>query len=928
MNVHVISAIFKRNFVSYFSNPTGYVFITVFVFLSSLAAFWPEEFFNNNLANLDQLNRYLPYILLVFIPAITMSIWAEERRQGTDELLLTIPAGDFDVVVGKYLAAVAIYGVSLLFSLVCNWAVLSSLGNPDLGLIIGTYFGYFVVGLAMLSVGMAASFLTSNLTVGFVLGAMFNAPLVFSGLVPDWASWLRQWSIDDQFRDFSRGVISIASLTFFLSLVAVMLYASMVLIGRRHWRGGSDAEPMPMHYLTRFLCLLVLVVGLNIFLSKHNSARVDVTSEQLSSISPQTRALLSKIKNKTVQIDAYVSKDPPEDFVQDKLNLISTLREVQAAGGSKIQLHIHEMEPFSQAATRAEQQFGITPRRVASRSGGVRKEEELFMGLAVTSGLEKAVVPFIDKGIPIEYEVIRSIATVCDEKKKRIGVLTTDAKLYGGFDMQTMGSTPNQPIIDELQKQYDLTQVDPSNPITEKFDVLLAVQPSSLNPQQMDNFITAVKSGQPTAIFEDPVAVFASNVPGTDQPKQPPGGMNPFMQNRQPPEPKGDVKRLWDLLGVDFHGSDIVWQDYNPYRKMPDLMPEFVIVDRGSGAKEPFNEKNPITARVQQVLFPFPGYIKGKHSSQLTFTPLVSTSDRSGFVPFDKLFQPTMMGGMQLNPNLKYEQTGTTDNYIVAALITGKLKADAVPMSDKEPAADDDAKTETKPEETNAETATSESKPAEPAKPKDAEINVVLVSDIDCLMNVFFNIRAMGTDKDAPVDWKFDNVTFVLNVLDDLAKDDRFIEIRKRRPQHRTLDTIERRTEDAYKASQKAKQKFVQDRDEALKAEQKKFDDRINELKNRKNVNPRQALTEVAIAQQDGQRRLEMQTEKLKRELDSKVKLTEVNLAQQVRSTQDWFKLWSVLLPPIPPLIVAFFVFFNRREKEKAGVAKTRLRVK
>ena len=124
--------------------------------------------------------------MLVFIPAITMSIWAEERRQGTDELLLTAPASDIDVVLGKYLAGVAIFTVSLLFSafaifLVFNWG----LGSPDGGLFASTFIGYWFIGIAMIAIGMVASFLTDNLTVGFILGTLFNLPLALFG-VSDW----------------------------------------------------------------------------------------------------------------------------------------------------------------------------------------------------------------------------------------------------------------------------------------------------------------------------------------------------------------------------------------------------------------------------------------------------------------------------------------------------------------------------------------------------------------------------------------------------------------------------------------------------------------------------------------------------------------------------------------------------------------------
>lgn len=923
MKWHVLDAVFKRNFVAYFSNPTGYVFICVFVLLGSLAAFWPPEFFNSNLANLDQLNRYLPYILLVFVPAITMSVWADERRQGTDELLLTIPASDLEVVSGKYLATVGIFTVAIMFSLICNLIILLRWGTPDGGLFFTNYLGYWFVGVAMLSIGMVASFLTSNLTVGFILGLAFNAPLVVAdraGAVmgTKMAEQIKSWSLSEHFSDFGRGVVSFSSTAYFLGIVLVCLYVSMVLIGRRHWAGRRDGSQMGLHYVFRSLSLVAGALGVVLVL-RTIDVRADLSAEQISSLAFDTRQLLRTLEtDRPVEIKAYISPSVPEDYAQTRLTLLNMLRQLQRLGRGKVNVELVSTESKTEAAALASQQFGIEPVSVLSRVRGTYREEEIFLGAAFTCGLEKVVVPFFDRGTPVEYEMIRSICTAAQQKRKRLGVLTTDADLFGGFDMTSGQQRPRQPIVDELEKQYDVVQVDASAPITERYDVLLAVQPSSLGPEQMNHFVDAVRSGQPVAIFEDPLPVLMQGVPGTGQPRRAPGGPMAMFQ-QQGGQPKGDIGQLWRTLGIRMVGTEgrpamgvmgtsplVIWQQYNPHPKL-ELPNEFIFIDSGLGKKvSAFSQSQEITSGLQEVLFPFPGGLKKDDAIDSTWTPLVQTGEAAGTIEVEQV-----MGNRGDMRTLRiYEKpSGAGEQTVLAVLV--ERKSQQSPADAASVAKIDDAI----------------------AADSGKAIKAVVVADIDMLDGRIFGLRNRPDEVFA---LDFDNVTFVLNVLDSLSGDDRFLDIRKRKPKHRTLERIEETVADSRDQADKQRQEFIQlfekaegEANQGMQQAVGELEKKIKDLEGEGDSDPQaamRAVQQLASRQRLEQRRLDTKIEQLKRTRDVEVAAVERQLEATVRREQDRQKWLAVLLPPIPPLVVAFFVYFRRRASEREGVAKTRLR--
>ena len=379
------------------------------------------------------------------------------------------------------------------------------------------------------------------------------------------------------------------------------------------------------------------------------------------------------------------------------------------------------------------------------------------------------------------------------------------------------------------------------------------------------------------------------------------------MMMGQRPEPKGEITPLWNLLGVDFGADNVIWQDYNPYPKLAEIFKEFVFVDHGEdkGAK-PFSETDPVSSGLQQLLFVFPGSISGLNASDMTFTPRVETGQKTGTVDVQQIAPMAMFGMMQISDERK--QVPTDRQYVMAARIQGELATEPKPAVEADKGAKEDADSK---------------------KPETTKINVILVADIDMLHRAFFSLREQGDNPEAGLDLRFDNVTFVLNVLDSLAGDDRFVEIRKRRPVHRTLTAIERATEDSRKKTADEAKRLQDEFDDFVKNEQKKLDDKMKVLEERmkkENIGSQDVLMQVAMAQQAGQKRLDAEKERLKAKMDREKNRIDTTMNLEIERVQDTYKLWAVLLPPILPLLIAVFVFISRRTQEKEGVARSRLR--
>ena len=905
---HVISAVFFRNLGSYFSGLLGYVVIVAFVVIAAALAF-NAEFFASNSATLDQLTQNFPALLVFLIPAITMTSWADERKLGTDELLFTMPATDFEILVGKYKAVFSVYTIALLFSCT-NLVMLDIIGNPDAGVQFTTYVGYWLAGAALVSAGMLASALTSNAAVAFVLGAVFCSVPVFISTVTDViisgltafltslgvaketiisylpaAGSMETLTVGHHLSDFALGILPLEGTVYFISLTAFFLYLNYIVISRRHWNTGEAGNSMGGQYMLRGISLAVILISVTT-LSIGSVKRFDFTEKHLYTLSPTTLKTLKEIDEKRpVRIQAYVSPSVPEEYAAVHRNLVGLLREMENRGGGNVNVRMISVEPYSEAAEEA-RHFGIEARKVQTERDGQITVSDVYLGARISSGNDEVIVPFFDVGMSVEYELTRSLRTVSKESRLTVGILATDARVMGGFDSATFRSLPEWQIVRELKKQYKLESVSPDTPIESgKYDVLIAILPSSLTQPQLDNFVAYVEGGNSTLIFADPMPVFGGGRGMQMAPRQPKPRQGGMMGQQAPPQQKGDDGKLTSLLNVlevAWDNGEVVFDKDNPHPRFSEAVrPELVFISSKKAVREAFSTKSKITSGLQEMLLFFPGTVVPREKSGVDFIPLLRTgASNSGLLKWEDLVTSNPMFGMSLNPDPKRNN----DEY--AHVVAAQIKSSG---GGKE-------------------------------NPNAPKVNAIFVADVDVVSDDIFSIA-----KAQSFDLKIDNITFVLNCVDSLAGEEDFIALRKRRDDARTLKRVEDLTAGSVKKRSEAIKKAQEKADEELKKSEEEFDEELKKIEADTSLDERTKIAQMRSLQQARERKLKAFELKINREAEDEIRQIKSESEREISAVKGQFRFWAIVLPPLPAILLGLIIGLTRATRERKTIIDERL---
>jgi len=361
-----ILAITRKELQGYFGSPMALIFIGAFLAVTLFSFFWIDTFFARGIADVRPLFSRMPLLMIVLVAALTMRQWSEEQRSGTMEVLLTLPVKFAELVLGKFLAVVALVGLALVLTLFLPISA-SILGNLDWGPVVGGYIASILMASAYAAIGLYVSSKTDNQIVAFIATALVCGLFygIGSSLLVDFfpgsiARILEAIGTGSRFSSIERGVIDLRDLVYYLSLTGIFLALNIRSLDVRRWSRNSAVRlQQQASTLTTILVITNLVLA-NVWLYPLQGLRLDLTQSREYTLSETTRTLLDSL-DEPLLIRGYFSDRTHPLLAPLVPSIVDMLTEYQIASGGKVQLEIIDPAEDPEKEAEANQVYGISP---------------------------------------------------------------------------------------------------------------------------------------------------------------------------------------------------------------------------------------------------------------------------------------------------------------------------------------------------------------------------------------------------------------------------------------------------------------------------------------------------------------------------------------------------------------------------------------
>jgi ABC-2 type transport system permease protein len=361
-------SITRKELESYFGSPMALIFVGVFLAVTLFSFFWVDTFFARSIADVRPLFRWIPVLMIFLVAALTMRQWSEEERSGTLELLQSLPVSAAQLVIGKFLAVMALVAVALGLTIFLPITV-EILGNLDWGPVIGGYLAALLLAASYTAIGLFVSSRTDNQIVALILAVLLCGLFYLVGTrgVTEFfgdtvAEILRAIGSGSRFESIERGVIDLRDLLYYLSLTGIFLTLNGASLHSKRWSAGEQTQPYRRAVtLTSILVVVNLVLANAWAFPLHAQAlRLDLTEGRQYTLSQTTRDLLSNLQEPLL-VRGYFSEKTHPLLAPLVPEIRDMLREYDVAGGDRMELEIIDPAEHPELEAEANQTYGITP---------------------------------------------------------------------------------------------------------------------------------------------------------------------------------------------------------------------------------------------------------------------------------------------------------------------------------------------------------------------------------------------------------------------------------------------------------------------------------------------------------------------------------------------------------------------------------------